>query len=276
MILTHLTRLTDTVIKQGDHASRIGFGLKSNDGRTFDGPAKVQLINGQGQVHELLADVKANQLYFGFDEILPADSYTVEVEIDGYVFPSAKDKTITVRPNADLDETEEIITLKRLSVQEEVQAYLARYEAGQIDLDALIDRLKDRLPKPTDPYDDSTLKEELEALKQALEAMPKQTGSGKAGMSAYDLAKLSGFEGTLTDWLVSLKGDPGRQGREGETGPTGLSAYEEALREGFEGTRPEWLESLKGEQLLNLDGGRADSKYDDTIKEIDGGNALWQ
>lgn len=276
MILTHLTRLTDTVIKQGDRSSRIGFRLKSNDQRDFNGPAKVQLINDQGQVRELVADVKANQLYLGFDEVLPADTYTVEVEIDGYVFPSAKDRKITIRPNVDLDESEEIITLKRLSVQEEVQAYLARYEAGQIDLDALMDRLQDRLPKPTDPYDDSTLKEELEALKQALEAMPKQTGSGKAGMSAFDLAKLSGFEGTLTDWLVSLKGDPGRQGQEGEMGPTGLSAYEEALREGFKGTKPEWLESLKGEQVLNLDGGHAGSKYDEKIKGIDGGKSVWQ
>lgn len=276
MVLTRLTALTDTIIKQGYRSSKIGFGLKSNDHRDFYGPAKVQLINSQGQVHEMIVDVKLNQLYLRFDEVLPADTYTVEVEIDGYVFPSARDKTITVRPNVDLDETEEIITLKRLSVQEEVQAYLARYEAGQIDLDALMDRLQDRLPKLTEPYDDSLLKEELEALKQALESMPKQTGSGKAGMSAFDLAKLSGFEGTLTDWLVSLKGDAGRQGEKGDTGPTGRSAYEEALQEGFEGTRPEWLESLKGEQLLNLDGGHADSKYDDTIKKIDGGKAVWQ
>lgn len=44
------------------------------------------------------------------------------------------------------------------------------------------------------------------------------------GKSAYDLAVQEGYEGTLDEWLESLKGEagaPGDQGPQGETGPQG-------------------------------------------------------
>ena len=52
--------------------------------------------------------------------------------------------------------------------------------------------------------------------------------------NAYDIAVANGFEGTVSDWLESLKGYPGK------------SAYEIAIECGFEGSPEEWLESLKG------------------------------
>jgi hypothetical protein len=77
---------------------------------------------------------------------------------------------------------------------------------------------------------------------------------GPAGLSAYDLAKVNGFTGTLAEWLTSLvgpsgggsggtKGDTGAQGIQG---PAGLSAYELAKTNGFTGTLAEWLTSLVG------------------------------
>lgn len=56
------------------------------------------------------------------------------------------------------------------------------------------------------------------------------------GKSAYDLAVELGYEGTLEEWLESLKGTDG----------SGKSAYEIALENGFEGSESDWLESLKG------------------------------
>lgn len=53
-------------------------------------------------------------------------------------------------------------------------------------------------------------------------------------VSAYELAKQEGFEGTEVEWLASLKGDDGK------------SAYDIARDLGFEGTEAEWVESLKG------------------------------
>jgi hypothetical protein len=56
--------------------------------------------------------------------------------------------------------------------------------------------------------------------------------NGTNGKSAYQLAVDDGFNGTLTEWLVTLQGE---------------TAYEVAVRNGFVGTEPQWLASLKGE-----------------------------
>lgn len=40
---------------------------------------------------------------------------------------------------------------------------------------------------------------------------------GKDGLSAYELAKENGFDGTLAEWLESLKGDVGPQGKTGNS-----------------------------------------------------------
>ena len=41
------------------------------------------------------------------------------------------------------------------------------------------------------------------------------------GLSAYEIAKRNGYEGTATEWLASLKGDTGPQGPQGIKGDTG-------------------------------------------------------
>lgn len=51
---------------------------------------------------------------------------------------------------------------------------------------------------------------------------------------AYQIAVKRGYQGTVDDWLASLKGDPGKD------------AYQIAVCQGFTGSRDEWLESLKG------------------------------
>lgn len=81
------------------------------------------------------------------------------------------------------------------------------------------------------------------------------------GKSAYELAVAAGFQGTLAEWLVSLKGEPGEKGDTGEGGLNGIngtngangidgsdgkSAYEIAVENGFIGTEQQWLQSLVG------------------------------
>lgn len=99
-------------------------------------------------------------------------------------------------------------------------------------------------------------KAKLESLKQGLDGKDGQDGKqgekGEDGLSAYDLAKQQGYNGSLTDWLKSLKGDKGqsgangRDGSSGKDGKDGLSAYEIAVKRGFKGTETQWLKSLKG------------------------------
>ena len=46
---------------------------------------------------------------------------------------------------------------------------------------------------------------------------------GEPGRSAYQLAVDAGFEGTLEEWLASLKGEPGAPGKDGEPGAPGYT-----------------------------------------------------
>lgn len=75
--------------------------------------------------------------------------------------------------------------------------------------------------------------------------------------TAYDIAVENGFRGTESEWVESIKGDPGKDGSDGKDG---ANSYELALQNGFKGTQEEWLESLKGEP-------GKDFKYSDFTEE---------
>lgn len=57
---------------------------------------------------------------------------------------------------------------------------------------------------------------------------------GVDGQSAYELAVASGFSGTKTEWLASLKGDAGAAGPQGPQGPQGLQGEKGATGSGIE------------------------------------------
>lgn len=57
---------------------------------------------------------------------------------------------------------------------------------------------------------------------------------------------LVSFDSLTQEQKDSLKGQNGLNGNDGVDGQNGLSAYEIAKNNGFEGSEPEWLESLKG------------------------------
>ena len=61
--------------------------------------------------------------------------------------------------------------------------------------------------------------------------------TGDDGKSAYELAVEKGYQGTEEEWLASLNGSNGDDGK---------SAYELAVENGYQGTEEEWLASLKG------------------------------
>ena len=111
-------------------------------------------------------------------------------------------------------------------------------------------------------YEDFT-EEQLAALRGPMG--PK----GENGLSAYMLAKTyDGFDGSLPEWLESLKGKQGPVGPKGEpfkyedfteeqlaelvkdieSGVEGKSAFDVAVENGFKGSVEEWLESLRGPQ----------------------------
>ena len=81
---------------------------------------------------------------------------------------------------------------------------------------------------------------------QGIQGVQGETGA--TGYNAYQVAQVNGFDGTITEWLASLKGDMGNTGM---TGATGFSAYDVAVGNGFEGSITQWLASLKGTNGTN-------------------------
>jgi len=64
----------------------------------------------------------------------------------------------------------------------------------------------------------------------------------KKGLMGLAIAGVMAF----TPFMAGCSGTPGDKGDKGDTGATGKSAYELAVEAGFEGTLQEWLDSLKG------------------------------
>lgn len=110
--------------------------------------------------------------------------------------------------------------------------------------------------------------------KRGLTGLTGKNGKdGVDGKSAYDLARLNGFKGTIEDWLISLIGATGQDGKDGmdgqdgidgksftfdmftteelnllrgPQGPAGKDSYQLALDNGFIGTLDNWFEFYRG------------------------------
>lgn len=129
---------------------------------------------------------------------------------------------------------------------------------GKIDLSSYVNKQeldgyakKSEMPSTPDltPYETKENAEKTYATKQALADIQLTPGKdGKNGKSAYDIAKEHGYTDTEENWLKSLKGRDGIDGKSGQNGVNGLSAYEVAQKNGFSGTEQEWLASLRGER----------------------------
>ena len=115
---------------------------------------------------------------------------------------------------------------------------------------------KSEIPSTPDltPYETKENAEKTYATKQALADIQLTPGKdGENGKSAYDIAKEHGYTDTEENWLKSLHGRDGIDGKSGQNGVNGLSAYEVAQKNGFSGTEQEWLDSLKGKDGQDAD-----------------------
>ncbi len=115
----------------------------------------------------------------------------------------------------------------------------------------------------------------------------KKGMNGENGKSAYELALENGYQGTLEEWLVSIKGEHGevpsvKDGYwwvDGEntgvlaSGKDGLSAYELYLKQNsdYKGSEDQWIADLVSGNLTNhkitfdLNGGSPANGFESTV-----------
>ena len=120
------------VVKQGDSASLFGFAMYDEnwvpidlDGQT----ATIHFTSKKGKA-TFNATVQGSKVSFKIPKVLPVESYLVEVDCAGYVFPSDQSVRVDVIQSAEEYTSEQVLDLVKNNVKEEIDKYIAEHPNG--------------------------------------------------------------------------------------------------------------------------------------------------
>jgi phage protein len=120
------------VVKQGDSASLFGFALYDENWVLIDldgQQAKIHFVSKKGKA-TFSATVQGSKVSFKIPKVLPVESYLVEVECDGYVFPSDQSVRVDVVQSAEEYTSEQVLDLVKNNVKEEIDKYISAHPNG--------------------------------------------------------------------------------------------------------------------------------------------------
>ena len=160
MIGKNSTNLKQTkggeVIKQGDSSSIFEYELLDYDGNKFsslDGKnAKIKIANAKGK-KTIESVVENSKIQFKLEKILPDGIYQVEVECDGFIFPSDKSAKIDIIQSIENYQISNIVEIDKVNIQEEIASYMATHQIQ--------------------PYNDSQIIKRIETLENRPQANPE-------------------------------------------------------------------------------------------------------
>lgn len=120
------------VVKQGDSASLFGFALYDENWVPIDldgQAATIHFVSKKGKA-TFSATVQGSKVTFKIPKVLPVESYLVEVDCAGYVFPSDQSVRVDVVQSAEEYTSEEVLSLVRNDVKTEIDKYIAAHSNG--------------------------------------------------------------------------------------------------------------------------------------------------
>ena len=120
------------VVKQGDSASLFGFALYDENWVPIDldgQQATIHFVSKKGKA-TFSATVQGSKVSFKIPKVLPVESYLVEVDCAGYVFPSDQSVRVDVVQSADEFTSEEVLSLVKNDVREEIDKYISEHPNG--------------------------------------------------------------------------------------------------------------------------------------------------
>lgn len=120
------------VVKQGDSASLFGFALYDERWTPIDlegQEATVHFTSKKGKA-SFTTTVQGSKVSFKIPKVLPVESYLVEVVAGGYVFPSDQSVRVDVVQSADEFTSEEVLSLVKNDVREEIDKYISEHPNG--------------------------------------------------------------------------------------------------------------------------------------------------
>ena len=120
------------VVKQGDSASLFGFAMYDENWVPIDldGQAATIYFTSKKGKASFNATVQGSKVSFKIPKVLPVESYLVEVDCAGYVFPSDQSVRVDVVQSAEEYTSEQVLDLVKNDVREEIDKYIAEHPNG--------------------------------------------------------------------------------------------------------------------------------------------------
>lgn len=162
------------VVKQGDSASLFGFELYDERWAPIDlngREATIHFTSKKGKA-SFSATVQGSKVTFKIPKVLPVESYLVEVECEGYVFPSDQSVRVDVVQSAEQYQSAEMVELGKVSLRDEIANYLAGHAVQAYNDGPLVARIEALEARPQVTTVDLG---PLESRIQALENRPAPT-----------------------------------------------------------------------------------------------------
>lgn len=133
------------VIKQGDFSSIFEYELLDYDGNkvsSLEGKdANIKIANAKGK-KTIVAVVENSKIQFKLEKILPPGIYQVEVECDGFIFPSDKSAKIDIIQSIENYQVGNIVEIDKINIQEEIAAYIAAHQIQSYNDSQIIKRIE--------------------------------------------------------------------------------------------------------------------------------------
>lgn len=162
------------VVKQGDSASLFGFELYDERWAPIDlngHEATIHFVSKKGKA-SFSATVQGSKVTFKIPKVLPVESYLVEVECEGYVFPSDQSVRVDVVQSAEEYQPAEMVELGKVSLRDEIANYIANHTIQAYNDGPLVARIEALEARPQATAVDLG---PLESRVQALESRPSST-----------------------------------------------------------------------------------------------------
>lgn len=132
------------VVKQVDSASLFGFALYDENWVPIDldgQQATIHFVSKKGKA-SFNATVQGSKVSFKIPKVLPVESYLVEVECAGYVFPSDQSVRVDVIQSAEEYQSAEMVELGKVSLRDEIANYLAGHTVQAYNDGPLVARIE--------------------------------------------------------------------------------------------------------------------------------------
>lgn len=133
------------VIKQGDFSSIFEYELLDYDGNkvsSLEGKnANIKIANAKGK-KTIVAVVENSRIQFKLEKILPPGIYQLEIECDGFVFPSDKSAKIDIIQSIENYQIGNIVEIDKINIQEEIATYIATHQIQSYNDSQIIKRIE--------------------------------------------------------------------------------------------------------------------------------------